>query len=177
MIGFEMKAWGSNGFKQRRAAWTEGSLMSLKVLLSIGSLANRDSQGLVQRGAVSNIEASFKKIADNKFRHICSCGLHFALFLTGDIKFKYYFDSKKNSSQIQSELLHLFASKTKKIGDQVMIYFCSIVDDFVLSNFNNTDDDLVLTMPIRLTQVDTLGYDPAYVRLPSDSVGVSASLP
>jgi len=32
-------------------------------------------------------------------------------------------------------------------------------------------------MPIRLTQVETLGYDPAHVRLPSDSFGVSASLP
>jgi len=35
----------------------------------------------------------------------------------------------------------------------------------------------VFTMPIRLTQVDSLGYDPAYVRLPSDSVGISVSLP
>ena len=33
------------------------------------------------------------------------------------------------------------------------------------------------TMPIRLTQVETLGYDLAHVRLPSDSVGGSASLP
>jgi len=33
------------------------------------------------------------------------------------------------------------------------------------------------TMPIRLTQVETLGYDPVHVRLPSDSFGVSASLP
>ena len=29
-------------------------------------------------------------------------------------------------------------------------------------------------MPIRLTQVDTLGYDPAHVRLPSDSVSTSS---
>lgn len=31
------------------------------------------------------------------------------------------------------------------------------------------------TMPIRLTQVGSLGYDPAHVRFPLDSVGVSAS--
>ena len=36
---------------------------------------------------------------------------------------------------------------------------------------------VVYSMPIRLTQVETLGYDPAHVRLPSDSFGVSASLP
>ena len=33
------------------------------------------------------------------------------------------------------------------------------------------------TMPIRLTQVGALEYDPAHVRLPSDYVGVSASFP
>ena len=34
-----------------------------------------------------------------------------------------------------------------------------------------------LNMPIRLIQVDALGCDPAHVRLPSDSVAVSASFP
>ena len=33
------------------------------------------------------------------------------------------------------------------------------------------------SMPIRLTQVGVLGYDPTHVRLPPDSVRVSASLP
>jgi putative DNA methylase len=36
---------------------------------------------------------------------------------------------------------------------------------------------IVYSMPIRLTQVGTLGYDPAHVKLPPNSVGVSASLP
>jgi len=35
----------------------------------------------------------------------------------------------------------------------------------------------VKTMPIRLTQVGALQYDPGHVRLPSDSFGISASLP
>jgi len=39
------------------------------------------------------------------------------------------------------------------------------------------EPEMVETMPIRLTQVETLGYDPAHVRLPSNSFGVSASLP
>jgi len=42
---------------------------------------------------------------------------------------------------------------------------------------NSGDERDVRTMPIRLTQVGALGYDPAHVRLPPDSVGVSASLP
>ena len=33
------------------------------------------------------------------------------------------------------------------------------------------------SMPIRLAQVDTLGYDGGHVRLPSDSVGISTHLP
>lgn len=150
MIGFEMKAWGSNSFKQNRASWTEGSLMSLQVLSTIGSLANRDKQGGTQRGALSQIEASFERIASARFHKICSSGMNFALFVTGDIKFKYYFNSTKNASQIRSELYHLFLSQTNKIGDQVMILFCAIIDDFVLMNFDNKNKDLVLTIKIDL---------------------------
>jgi hypothetical protein len=35
MIGFKMKAEGSNGFRRSSGAWTEGSLIALKVALSI----------------------------------------------------------------------------------------------------------------------------------------------
>jgi len=35
----------------------------------------------------------------------------------------------------------------------------------------------VVFMPIRLTQVGTLGYDPAHVRLPLDYVGVQHLFP
>jgi len=38
-------------------------------------------------------------------------------------------------------------------------------------------DQEVQTMPIRLTQNGALGYDPVHVRLPSASVGGSASFP
>ena len=50
-------------------------------------------------------------------------------------------------------------------------------------NIDTTDVTLMVkigilpTMPIRLAQVGALGYDPAYVRLPSDYVGVSAFFP
>ncbi|GMV46508.1 MAG: hypothetical protein AMXMBFR66_19060 [Pseudomonadota bacterium] len=150
MIGFEMKAWGSGGFKQKRAAWSEGSLMALKVLALAGSFADKGKQGSTQKGALSAIEASFKKIADKRFAHICGLGLDFALFIRGDLNFKYYFDSSKSSAQVQSELYHRFLSETDKIGDQVMIYFCAIVDDFVTRNFDNSDEDLTLTIDIDL---------------------------
>ena len=149
MIGFEMKAEGSNGFRQKRAAWTEGSMMSIKVLLTLGSLANRDQQHGTQRGAVSQIESSFKKIADSMFASICAMGLSFTLFVKGDIKFKYVFDPKKDADQIQRELLFLFKATENKIGDQVMIYFCRIILDFVTLNFDS-NDDLILTIDIDL---------------------------
>jgi hypothetical protein len=150
MIGFEMEAWGSNGFKQKRSAWTEGSLMALKVSSTVGSMAEKSGLGLPRGGVISQIEASFKKLAYNKFKNTCSCGLSFSLFLTGDYNFKYYFDANKDSSQTRSELYNLFASQADKIGDQVIIYFCSIVDDFVLLNFDSSEPNLVLTIEIDL---------------------------
>ena len=38
-------------------------------------------------------------------------------------------------------------------------------------------EPMVETMPIRLTQLGALGYDPAHARLPSHFVGVSAFFP
>ena len=36
---------------------------------------------------------------------------------------------------------------------------------------------IVDSMPIRLAQVASLGYDPMHVRIPPDSFGVSTSIP
>lgn len=150
MIGFEMKATGSGGFKQKRGAWTEGSLMALKVIGTAGSLVNKDQLHSTQRGVISAIEANFSKIAKSRFDKVCACGLNFTLFMTGDIAFKYHFDSSKKSDQIKSELYNQFAAATDGgIGDQVMIYFCAIVDDFVLTNFNN-NSKLTLTIDVDL---------------------------
>jgi hypothetical protein len=136
MIGFKMKAHGTNGFKQKRSAWTEGSMMALKVLATIGSVIGKDKQGGGQRGALSSIEANFKRIADQMFASMCAQGLDFTLFVTGDINFKFFFDSSKRANQIQSELYNLFKSQVEEIGDQVMIYFCRIVNDFVARNLS-----------------------------------------
>lgn len=150
MIGFEMSATGSGGFRQKRAAWTEGSLMALKVIGTAGSLVNKDQLHSTQRSAISAIEASFSKIAKSRFDAVCACGLSFTLFMKGDIAFKYYFDSSKKSDQIKSELYNQFAAATDGgIGDQVMIYFCAIVNDFVLTNFDSTGK-LSLTIDVDL---------------------------
>jgi hypothetical protein len=149
MIGFEMKAEGSNGFRQKRGAWTEGSLMALKVIARAGSFANKDRMGGVQSGALSSIEASFKKIADNLFRSVCSAGLDLTLFVTGDLEFKYVFESGKSADQVMSELLNLMAAQESEMGDQVMIAFCRTIENFIMLNFDSKQQ-LVLTIDIDL---------------------------
>jgi len=149
MIGFEMKAEGSNGFRQTRGAWTEGSLMALKVIARAGSFANKDKLGSVQSGALSSIEASFKKIADNLFRSICSMGVSLTLFVSGDLEFKYVFESGKNADQVMSELLNLMASQESEMGDQVMIAFCRTIENFIMLNIGS-NDKLVLKIDIDL---------------------------
>ncbi|MFI3137068.1 MAG: hypothetical protein QX197_09865 [Methylococcaceae bacterium] len=144
MIGFEMKAWGSN-FKQKRASWTEGSLVALDAL----AMAT-DSDVISQLGdPLSHIEKLFKKTADAKLKRICSLGKSFSLFVSKDFNFKYYFDSSKSGPETQSELYRLFMSQTDTVGDQVMLCFCAIVYDFVLKNLE-VEGDLVLTIEIDL---------------------------
>jgi len=57
----------------------------------------------------------------------------------------------------------------QRTGPLVHLYHFGIHHPFYLP--------LVYSMPIRLTQVGALECDPAHVRLPSDSVGVSGSFP
>jgi hypothetical protein len=64
MIGFEMKANGSGGFRQSRGAATEGSIMALKVIATGGALANKDPYHATLRGVISQIEASVCVLAD-----------------------------------------------------------------------------------------------------------------
>jgi hypothetical protein len=149
VIGFELTANGSNNFKQKRGGWTEGSMMALKILATAASLANRDKMGGAQRGALSSIETSFKKIADAKFNSVCSMGLDFTLFLKRDIKLKYHFNSSKTMEETQSEFLHLISAQEAEMGDQVMIAMCTIIEDFTLMNFDS-NDTLILTIDVDL---------------------------
>ncbi|MDP9896732.1 hypothetical protein J2W32_005842 [Variovorax boronicumulans] len=150
MIGFELKARGSYGFKQSRSAWTEGSLIALKAVALADNFANKTQQ-TARNGALTQIEEQFKKIADARFGAICSFGLDFTLFLEGDIKLKYFFDSRKNSSQIQSEFLNALRGQTAKLGDQVVIYMAQTIEDFVTTVFDKTDEEeLILHINVDL---------------------------
>jgi len=150
MIGFELKARGTYAFKQTRSAWTEGSLIALKAVALADNFANKTQQ-TARNGTLTQIEQQFKKIADARFGTICSFGLDFTLFLEGDIKLKYFFDSTKDSSQIQSEFLNALRGQTAKLGDQVVIYMAQTIEDFVTMAFDRTDgEELILHINVDL---------------------------
>jgi hypothetical protein len=149
MIGFRLTANGSGGFRQTKEAWSEGSMMALHLIATGASLANKDGMHTGERGVISQIEASFSKIAKIRFEKVCACGVNFTLFMKRDIAFKYYFDASKSSAQIQSELYNKFAAATGEVGDQVMINFCTLIDDFLTLNFSS-NAPLILTIDVDL---------------------------
>jgi hypothetical protein len=149
MIGFELSATGSNGFRHKSGAWTEGSLVALKIVLSAPKV-NPPGFGGTRRGMIGSIEASFAKIADALLNRVCSMGADFILFVTGDMKFKYVFDSAKSSDQVRSEFLHAIASTREEIGDQVMIHICRAIELFIMHNFDRMGEKLILNMEIDL---------------------------
>lgn len=148
MIGFELKAEGSNGFRQKRSAWTEGSLLALKVALSIPKV-NPSGQGKSRRAILDGIEASFSSIAKSALDSVCAEGPNFTLFMKRDVAFKYHFDYSKSSDRIKSEFLGMIASQVDGLGDQVMIYLCQTIQDFKTMNFDS-NDTLVLTIDLDL---------------------------
>ena len=148
MIGFEMTAEGTN-FRQKRGAWTEGSLLALDASTRLFGLVARNKLAGVQGKMIEQIGAAFKKLASERLQRTCSLGLEFTLFMQGDNNFRYHFEPDKSAEQTVSELYNLFASQMKSVGDQVIIYFCAIVDDFVVVNID-ADPPLILTITLRL---------------------------
>ena len=61
-IGFDLEATGSNGYRRSSGAWTEGSLIALKLAMSAPKV-NPPGMGGTRRGILDSIEASFSKIA------------------------------------------------------------------------------------------------------------------
>ncbi len=131
MIGFEMSAFGSNGFKRKSSAWTEGSMTSLKFAASLPKV-NPSFSGGGNRSMISQVEASFGRIRATLLSEVCAGGLSFGLVLTRNIKLKYYFDESKSGEQTQSEFLGVLAGAKGSIGDQVMIHLCRTLQDFKL---------------------------------------------
>ena len=77
-------------------------------------------------------------------------GVDFTLFVTGDMQFKYVFESSKSGDQIRSEFLHAIASTEEEIGDQVMIHMCRTIEHFILHNVRHIGEQLILNMEIDL---------------------------
>ena len=149
MIGFDLEATGSNGFRRSSGAWTEGSLIALKLAMSTPKV-NPPGSGGTNRGILDSIEASFSKIAKILLHNVCSMGVAFTLFMKGDIKFKYVFDSGKSADQVESEFLHMLANASGGgVGDQVMIHICRTIEDFITQNLTS-NDVLILTIEIDL---------------------------
>ena len=148
MIGFEIEAEGSNGFRRSSGAWTEGSLIALKIALSLPKV-NPSGQGGFKRGILDSIEASFGKIAKALLRNICADGMNFTLFMEGDIMFRYFFDYSKSADQIESEFVRVLAEDQEELGDQVMIHICRTIQEFILHNFDK-NGPLTLTIDVDL---------------------------
>jgi hypothetical protein len=148
MIGFEMEATGSNGFRRSSGAWTEGSMIALKIVLSAPKV-NPPGMGGTRRGMIGSIEASFSKIAKSLLDRVCALGKDFTLFLKGDISLRHHFDYSKSSDQVKSEFLHALATAHGEIGDQVMIHLCRTIEDFIIMNLTS-NDKLTLTVDIDL---------------------------
>jgi hypothetical protein len=149
-IGFDLEATGSNGYRRSSGAWTEGSLIALKIVMSAPKV-NPPGMGGTRRGMLDSIEASFSKIAKALLQRVCSMGVGFTLFMKGDMKFKYVFESGKSADEVESEFLHMLASASGGgIGDQVMIHICRTIEEFILHNISNLNDELTLTIDIDL---------------------------
>ena len=149
-IGFDLEANGSNGFRRKSGAWTEGSLIALKLAMSAPKV-NPPGSGGTNRGILDSIEASFSKIAKALLGRVCSMGVPFTLFMKGDLKFKYVFESGKSADQVESEFLHMLANASGGgVGDQVMIHICRTIEDFITQNISNLNDELILTIDIDL---------------------------
>jgi hypothetical protein len=149
-IGFDLEATGSNGYRRSSGAWTEGSLVALKIAMSAPKV-NPPGMGGTRRGMLDSIEASFSKIAKALLGRVCSMGVNFTLFMKGDLKFKYVFESSKSADQVESEFLHLLANASGGgVGDQVMIHICRTIEEFITYNISDLDDGLILSIDIDL---------------------------
>jgi hypothetical protein len=148
-IGFDLEAKGSNGFRRSSGAWTEGSLIALKIVMSVPKV-NVPGTGKTNRGIISGIEASFSQVAKSLLDNVTSDGMNFTLFMKGDVKFKMFWDYSKSSDEIKAEFLRRFGEKADgEIGDQVLIHICRTIQDFFLVNLTN-NEPLILEIDLDL---------------------------
>lgn len=148
MIGFNLTADGSNGFRRKSGAWSEGSLIALKLVMSLPKV-NPSGMGGQRRSVLGAIESSFSSIAKSKLDSVCAQGANFTLFMKGDRSFKFFFDYSKSSDELKTAFLRHLGGSDGEIGDQVMIQVCQTILDFQTLNFDS-NDSLILTIDLDL---------------------------
>ena len=147
MIGFELSATGSHGFKFHSSAWTEGDIWIANALKAVPKSPLKQAQGVL----VDGIEAQFKKLGQIMFwNYVAGFGMDLHLTVKGDFSFMYQFQASKSSDQIARELLKLIDAQSEDMGDQVTIHFANCFKNFQLHVITEDTSDLKLVIDIDL---------------------------
>lgn len=147
MIGFELNATGSDGFKYHSGAWTEGSIWIKHALKAVPKSPLKSGQGQI----INAIEGQFKKLGQSMFwSYVVNFGLDLHLTVKGDFNFMYQFQASKPADQIASELLKIIAGQKEDMGDQVTIHFANCFKHFQLHVVTGNTSNLKLVIDIDL---------------------------
>jgi hypothetical protein len=147
MIGFELNATGSHGFKFNSSAWTEGSIW----IKNAFKVVPKNPLKQTQVGLVDAIEDQFKKLGQIMFwNYVIGFGMDLHLTVTGDFNFMYQFQASKPADQIARELLQIIAAQSEDMGDQVTIHFANCFKNFQLHVITRDTSDLKLIIDIDL---------------------------
>lgn len=147
MIGFELSATGSQGFKFNSGSWTEGDIWIANALKVVPKSPLKGAQGVL----VDGIEAQFKKLGQIMFwNHVANFGMNLHLTVKGDFSFMYQFKASKSADQIATELLQIIEDQEEDMGDQVTIHFANCFKMFQLHVITGDTSDLKLIIDIDL---------------------------
>lgn len=147
MIGFELNATGSYGFKFNSSAWTEGDLWIGHALKAVPKSPLKKGQGVI----LNAIEGQFKKLGQTMFwSYVVNFGMDLHLTVKGDMNFMYQFKSSKPSDQIARELLQLIEDQDEDMGDQVTLHIANCFRNFQLHVVTRNTNDLKLVIDIDL---------------------------
>ena len=147
MIGFELSATGSDGFKFNSSALTEGDLRIGNALKVVPKNPLKKAQGALIKG----IEGQFNKLGQTMFwTYVVNFGMNLHLTVKGDMNFMYQFKSSKPADQIARELLQLIEDQDEDMGDQVTIHFANCFKHFQLHVVTGNTSNLNLVINIDL---------------------------
>ncbi|MEM6305990.1 MAG: hypothetical protein AAF744_14830 [Pseudomonadota bacterium] len=150
MIGFEMSAVGTGGYRTSRSGWTEGSMVGLSAFMMVPKVNPTFSSGGGKWGTMRAIERGFGQLGRAKMEAICAQPMNVTLILKGDMDAKFYFDSKKGAEQLASEFMNALQKDQDKVGDHVLIAICDIVQKYETTAIMNRGSKLILTIDVDL---------------------------